>query len=137
LPSGIWTSRSSRRSTQKNGEPAGSARATCLRARTGSESAPRLRAHRHVASDAQLRTAIARQGCAGAHSDEGALGAVPALWLPPYPRVSAPPRLRAELVTHAQAVAPGGLAGAQETATQAYCVGTPTHPHTVQGHGLG
>ena len=38
----------------KNGEPAGSARAIGLRARTGLESAPRLRAHRHVTCHAQL-----------------------------------------------------------------------------------
>lgn len=37
----------------KNGELAGAGRATGLRARTGPESAPRLRAHRHVMRHAQ------------------------------------------------------------------------------------
>src|SRR6218665_3628943 len=56
----------------------------------------------------------------------------------PHPRVPAPQGLRAELVTHAPSVAPGGPVGAQETAAQAHCLGATSHPNTVQSqHGLG
>lgn len=63
----------------------------------GLEFAPGVRADRYVAGHAKL-SAAPRQGCAGARGDEGAFSAVSALWLPLYPRVSAPAGLGAELV---------------------------------------
>lgn len=56
--------------------PAGATRAIGLRARTGPESAPWLRADRNIAGHAQLPIASADQGCTGARGDAGALGPV-------------------------------------------------------------
>lgn len=92
----------------------------CVRARG-------LRADWHVAGPANLSAALACQGCTGTRGDEGYLGAVPALWLSAHSCIFAPPRSRAELVTHASPVAPSGPAGALEALSQAHRLHTSTH----------
>jgi putative transposase len=121
----------SRRSTQKNGEPAGPTRPARAPARAWSWSSSGVRAARNVASYAQLPAPAAGQGRAHHRCDEGTVGAVPALRLSRHPDLSAPTWLRAELVVNASALETGRAAGSAQATSKAYRVRQAAHPHTV------
>ncbi|KAK0358890.1 hypothetical protein LTR94_033528, partial [Friedmanniomyces endolithicus] len=94
---------------------------------------PGLWAHRTGAIGPALRVAPARQGRSCHRGHENPLGTVPALRLPPYPDLPAPPGAGIELVAHPPHLAPGRPAAAQEAPPQAHCQQSAEGLHALQG----